>query len=64
MGVLLGNDGNFNSFQSSYCNHIGVKYMHINDADEVKWLRERFEKPEVTQLQPDQKKVCILCKFV
>lgn len=43
--------------QSVYCTHIGVEYMHIDNAEQVDWLRAHFEQPEVTQLSADQKKV-------
>ena len=25
--------------ESVYCNHIGVEYMHINNLDQINWIR-------------------------
>uniref|UniRef100_A0A6Q2X0B3 2-oxoglutarate dehydrogenase complex component E1 n=1 Tax=Esox lucius TaxID=8010 RepID=A0A6Q2X0B3_ESOLU len=31
--------------EMSYCQHIGVEFMFINDLDQCQWIREKFEKP-------------------
>lgn len=31
------------ALESTYCNKIGIEYMHISDHAEVKWLQERIE---------------------
>ncbi len=48
----------------TYCGHIGVEYMHIQDVDVRLWLQERMES---TRNQPDfpkQSKVRILRRVV
>jgi 2-oxoglutarate dehydrogenase E1 component len=37
------------SLQSTYCGHVGVEYVHIQDPDCRLWLQERIES---TRLQP------------
>jgi 2-oxoglutarate dehydrogenase E1 component len=32
-----------NSLRTTYCGHVGVEYMHIQDRDAREWLRERME---------------------
>src|SRR5258708_12934776 len=31
--------------RATYCNHIGVEYMHIQDPAEKAWIQERVEGP-------------------
>ncbi len=37
------------SLQKTYCGHVGVEYVHIQDQDCRLWLQERIES---TRLQP------------
>jgi 2-oxoglutarate dehydrogenase E1 component len=37
------------ALQQTYCGHVGVEYMHIQDTDCRRWLQERIES---TRLQP------------
>jgi 2-oxoglutarate dehydrogenase E1 component len=49
--------------RSTYCESIGVEYMHIQDAEERDWLQERME---TTRNQPDfskKEKISILKKL-
>lgn len=39
-----------------YTNHIGAEFRYINDFDKIKWLRKRFEPPDVGVL-PKEKKI-------
>jgi len=32
--------------EKTYCNSVGVEYMHIGDLKKVNWIRERVEKPD------------------
>eukprot|EP01114_Cavostelium_apophysatum_P002869 TRINITY_DN1256_c0_g1_i1.p1 TRINITY_DN1256_c0_g1~~TRINITY_DN1256_c0_g1_i1.p1 ORF type:complete len:1024 (+),score=305.35 TRINITY_DN1256_c0_g1_i1:177-3248(+) len=31
--------------EDTYCSTIGVEYMHIQDAEAINWIREKFETP-------------------
>src|SRR5215208_8112942 len=43
--------------QATYCGHIGFEYMHINDLDERRFIRERIEGVEDTvQFTPEGKR--------
>jgi 2-oxoglutarate dehydrogenase E1 component len=48
------------SLRQTYCGHVGVEYMHIQDQDCLRWVQERIES---TRLQPkfaDTQKIRIL----
>merc|ERR1719289_522977 len=36
--------------ENVYCNHIGVEYMHINNLDQINWIRELLETPGALEL--------------
>jgi 2-oxoglutarate dehydrogenase E1 component len=36
----------YRRLQQTYCNKIGVEYMHIPDRESCNWLRSKFETPE------------------
>ncbi len=42
----------FNTLKETYCESIGVEFMHLYNADEVKWIQQRLEhsrsKPTLT----------------
>lgn len=50
----------------TYCRHIGIEYMHINNAEERQWIRQQFEVPGVTELGKPEKRLTLtrLCKAV
>lgn len=48
---------------SIYCNKVGVEYMHINNTDIRRWVREKFEKGSSTIQIPFEKKKRILEKL-
>ena len=31
------------SYEKAYCGKIGIEYMHIQDRDKKKWIRDKFE---------------------
>ncbi len=33
----------YEALRKTYCNTIGIEYMHINQADEVSWFQQRME---------------------
>uniref|UniRef100_A0A8C3AB17 2-oxoglutarate dehydrogenase complex component E1 n=1 Tax=Cyclopterus lumpus TaxID=8103 RepID=A0A8C3AB17_CYCLU len=35
--------------EMAYCQHIGVEFMFINDVDQCRWIRQKFETPGVMQ---------------
>ena len=43
--------------ENTYCKHIGVEYMFINNLEQCNWLREKFETPGCTEMTHDQKKL-------
>lgn len=45
--------------ENTYCQHIGVEYMFINNLEQCNWLREKFETPGITQMTPDEKKLLL-----
>jgi len=45
--------------ENVYCNHIGVEYMHINNLDQINWIRERLETPGALELETDEKRLLL-----
>lgn len=43
--------------ENTYCRHIGVEYMFINNLEQCNWIREKFETPGATDMTVDQKKL-------
>ncbi|CAG9767598.1 unnamed protein product [Ceutorhynchus assimilis] len=43
----------------SYCRHIGVEYMHINDIEKCDFIREKFEYPGVIDLSKAEKRLLL-----
>uniref|UniRef100_A0A8D0DDP6 2-oxoglutarate dehydrogenase complex component E1 n=1 Tax=Sander lucioperca TaxID=283035 RepID=A0A8D0DDP6_SANLU len=37
--------------ETSYCGHIGVEYMFINNVDQCQWIRQKFETPGIMQFE-------------
>lgn len=42
-----------------YCHHTGVEYMFINNPEQILWLKQRFETPNVSNLTKDQKRLLL-----
>uniref|UniRef100_A0AAQ6A369 2-oxoglutarate dehydrogenase-like, mitochondrial n=1 Tax=Amphiprion ocellaris TaxID=80972 RepID=A0AAQ6A369_AMPOC len=36
--------------ETSYCGHIGVEFMFINNVDQCQWIRQKFESPGIMQI--------------
>jgi len=45
--------------EKSYCGSIGAEYMHLNNLDEVNWIREKMETPGALALDEDDKKMLL-----
>merc|ERR1719322_448396 len=48
-----------NRLENVYTKSIGVEYMHINNLDEVNWIRERLESPGALTLNSDEKRLLL-----
>lgn len=46
-------------FQTSYCGHIGVEYMFINNVDQCQWIRQKFETPGIMQFTDAEKRTLL-----
>jgi len=42
--------------ENVYCGSIGAEYMHINNLDQINWIRERLETPGALKLDETLKK--------
>lgn len=42
--------------QSTYCQHIGLEFMFINDVEQCQWIRQKFETPGVMQFSSEEKR--------
>uniref|UniRef100_A0A8D3CI18 2-oxoglutarate dehydrogenase complex component E1 n=1 Tax=Scophthalmus maximus TaxID=52904 RepID=A0A8D3CI18_SCOMX len=45
--------------EMSYCQHIGVEFMFINDLDQCQWIRQKFETPGVMQFTLEEKRTLL-----
>jgi 2-oxoglutarate dehydrogenase E1 component len=46
--------------RQTYCGHIGVEFMHIQDPDQKSWIQRRVEgAPWLTTLTPDDKRTIL-----
>jgi 2-oxoglutarate dehydrogenase E1 component len=50
--------------RETYCNHIGVEYMHITDTEEKRWIQQRLESMRGKPDFSDEKKFQILQRLV
>ncbi|MCZ6835864.1 MAG: 2-oxoglutarate dehydrogenase E1 component [Planctomycetota bacterium] len=50
--------------QDTYCRHIGVEYMHIQDRDQRRWLQNRMESVRNQPELPLEQKMRILTELV
>uniref|UniRef100_H3CJZ9 2-oxoglutarate dehydrogenase complex component E1 n=1 Tax=Tetraodon nigroviridis TaxID=99883 RepID=H3CJZ9_TETNG len=45
--------------EMSYCQHIGVEFMFINDLEQCQWIRQKFETPGVMQFTLEEKRTLL-----
>eukprot|EP00061_Rhincodon_typus_P010987 g35671.t1 len=43
----------------SYCQHIGVEFMFINDLEQCQWIRQKFETPSAMQFTNEEKRTLL-----
>uniref|UniRef100_A0A4W6E8S1 2-oxoglutarate dehydrogenase complex component E1 n=1 Tax=Lates calcarifer TaxID=8187 RepID=A0A4W6E8S1_LATCA len=43
----------------SYCGHIGVEFMFINNVDQCQWIRQKFETPGIMQFTSAEKRTLL-----
>ncbi|KAM7385552.1 hypothetical protein PAMP_001633 [Pampus punctatissimus] len=43
----------------SYCGHIGVEFMFINNVDQCQWIRQKFETPGIMQFTNAEKRTLL-----
>ncbi|XP_051897428.1 2-oxoglutarate dehydrogenase-like, mitochondrial isoform X1 [Pristis pectinata] len=42
--------------EETYCRHIGLEFMFINDVEQCQWIRQRFETPNILQFTNKEKR--------
>jgi len=42
-----------------YCRSIGAEFMHINNLDQINWIRQRLETPGALELSIDEKRLLL-----
>ncbi|XP_038638587.1 2-oxoglutarate dehydrogenase-like, mitochondrial isoform X3 [Scyliorhinus canicula] len=42
--------------ENTYCRHIGLEFMFINDGDQCQWIREKFETPGILKFTNKEKR--------
>lgn len=45
--------------QGTYCQHIGLEFMFINDVEQCQWIRQKFETPGVMQFSSEEKRTLL-----
>merc|ERR550534_2095603 len=45
-----------NRLEKVYCGSIGAEYMHINNLDQINWIREKIETPGALTLENEDKR--------
>uniref|UniRef100_A0A1A8J8T4 2-oxoglutarate dehydrogenase complex component E1 n=1 Tax=Nothobranchius kuhntae TaxID=321403 RepID=A0A1A8J8T4_NOTKU len=45
--------------EMAYCQHIGVEFMFINDVEQCKWIRQKFETPGIMQFTQEEKRTLL-----
>ena len=50
--------------QRTYCNTLGVEFMHISDPDQKAWIQERIEGPDKEITFTPEGKIAILNKLI
>ncbi|CAH2321312.1 2-oxoglutarate dehydrogenase-like, mitochondrial [Pelobates cultripes] len=42
--------------ENSYCQHIGLEFMFINDVEQCQWIRQKFETPGIMKITNEEKR--------
>ncbi|XP_073542063.1 2-oxoglutarate dehydrogenase-like, mitochondrial isoform X1 [Phyllobates terribilis] len=45
--------------EHSYCQHIGLEFMFINDVEQCQWIRQKFETPGIMKFTNDEKRTLL-----
>uniref|UniRef100_A0A671XZV0 2-oxoglutarate dehydrogenase-like, mitochondrial n=1 Tax=Sparus aurata TaxID=8175 RepID=A0A671XZV0_SPAAU len=45
--------------ETSYCGHIGVEFMFINNVDQCQWIRQKIETPGIMQFTNAEKRTLL-----
>ncbi|CAM5128613.1 unnamed protein product [Eretmochelys imbricata] len=45
--------------ENTYCQHIGLEFMFINDVEQCQWIRQKFETPGVMKFTNDEKRTLL-----
>ncbi|XP_028585075.2 2-oxoglutarate dehydrogenase-like, mitochondrial isoform X1 [Podarcis muralis] len=45
--------------ENTYCQHIGLEFMFINDVEQCDWIRQKFETPGVMKFSNDEKRTLL-----
>ena len=48
-----------NRLENVYCRSIGAEYMHINNLDQINWIRQRLESPGALELNNTEKRLLL-----
>ncbi|XP_006814040.2 LOW QUALITY PROTEIN: 2-oxoglutarate dehydrogenase complex component E1-like [Saccoglossus kowalevskii] len=48
-----------NRLESTYCRHIGVEFMFINDKHQCDWIRQKFETPDAMKFTKMDKRLIL-----
>jgi len=48
-----------NRLENVYCSSIGAEYMHINNLDQINWIRQRLESPGALELNNTEKRLLL-----
>lgn len=49
----------FYTIQNTYCQHIGLEFMFINDVEQCDWIRTKFETPGVMKFTNEEKRMLL-----
>ncbi|PKU34619.1 hypothetical protein llap_15077 [Limosa lapponica baueri] len=44
---------------NTYCQHIGLEFMFINDVEQCQWIRQKFETPGVMKFTNEEKRTLL-----
>uniref|UniRef100_A0A8C4YH92 2-oxoglutarate dehydrogenase-like, mitochondrial n=1 Tax=Gopherus evgoodei TaxID=1825980 RepID=A0A8C4YH92_9SAUR len=45
--------------ENTYCQHIGLEFMFINDVEQCQWIRQKFETPGVMKFTNEEKRTLL-----
>nr|XP_040025120.1 2-oxoglutarate dehydrogenase, mitochondrial-like isoform X1 [Gasterosteus aculeatus aculeatus] len=45
--------------ETAYCQHVGVEFMFINDVEQCRWIRSKFETPGVMRFSLEEKRTLL-----